>query len=154
MCSEDNVCNLEMERGKSWVWGWPVLHGGPVSTRKETMFLGWWWVFSAVHTSRIAVSTCFSLLKQNREYRLFSMCLFSALYKTVKSKQTKTNNNNNSNNKNQASLDLFKGEKNSFKIVICQYLPLVWELLLSLKLKSENDNNNNLEVNPPSPIWV
>lgn len=77
------------------------------------------------------------------------MCLFSALYKTVKKKNKQKRTNNNNNNENQASLDLFKGEKNSFKIVICQYLPLVWELLLFLKLKSENDNNNNLEVNPP-----
>lgn len=73
------------------------------------------------------------------------MCPFSALYKTAKNKQTKkkpqkTKKDKQKNKtKNQASLDLLKGENNSFKIVICQYLPLAWELLLFLKLKSEND---------------
>lgn len=142
-----------MERGKSWVWGQPVLHRDPVSTRKEAMFLWWWWVFSLVHTSRIAVSTRFSLLNQNREVTLsvFHVSIFCPLQN---SKKQTNKNKKQQQQKNQASLDLFKGEKNSFKIVICQYLPLVWELLLFLKLKSENDNNNSLEVNPPSPIWV
>lgn len=78
-------------------------------------------------------------------YCLVSMCPFSALYKTAKNKQKnkKTNQKKrqtkNKTKKTQASLDLLKGENNSFKIAICQYLPLVWELLLFLKLKSEND---------------
>lgn len=48
-------------------------------------------------------------------------------------------------------LELTKGKNDFLKIIIYQYLPLIWELLLFLKLISQNNINYNFyfEVNPP-----
>lgn len=101
-----------------------MLHRDPMSTRKETLFFdGGGGYFALILSVRMAVGAAVHASQSEwRSHAGFFFFFFPLLY-VCSSAFRKIQ-------KKQASLNLFKGKNDSFKVVICQYLPFIWELLL------------------------